>query len=188
MTSQVLVSVKLDYYHQAFLRGYFEQYDPVFAFPQGNDLARRLEVLLRQTPPNPKQCSGDKLFKIVVPPMKHKNPLQYCYLSEVASNMFVNKIVDFAKLVFHEKMTELRNAGFEYQECVYLFMDEFNLPEDCFDRLIKDLQRWRNRVRFKKHYKSSFVTDGKNDSSKKMQKNSKKNTKKQPQNSAFCPA
>jgi len=150
MTSGVIVTIKLDSYHRAFLRSYFDQPNNPFNFHKGHDLLKRLEVLLRPEPEIVKRCDyGDDAFVIEVPPFQHKNPLTYCHLSETAAKIFASKIADFTQLIYHEKLTAYRNAGFEFKECALLFMDEFNLPDDCYDRLIKDQSRWRWNMRYK---------------------------------------
>lgn len=151
MASGVLTSFKLDPFFQTFLKSHFQcGSDAVFTFPKGHDLLRRLEVLLRPVPENYKPSrSHPALFHVELPYMKHKDPLYYNYLSDTAGKAFARKVRDFYELVFHERMSELRNAGYEYKECVYLFQDEYDLPPESTDRLIKDFQRWRNRIRRK---------------------------------------
>lgn len=157
MASGVLTSFKLDPFFQQFLRAYFNQdADAVFSFPKGHDLLRRLEVLLRPVPDDYKpRRQSYQLFHIELPYMRYKNPRTHNYLSETNSKIFARNIRDFFKTVFHEKMQEYRNAGFDYKDCVFIFMDEYDLPVDATDRLIKDFQRYRNRIRQKEYYQKT---------------------------------
>lgn len=155
MASGVLTSFRLDPFFQQFLKTYFHQNDDtVFSFPKGHDLFRRLEILLRPVPTDyrPKK-QNPWLFYVELPFMKHKNPRTHNYLSETSGKIMARHIRDFFDAVFHEKMNEYRKAGFEYQECVYIFQEEFSLPLDSTDRLIKDFQRYRNRLRRREYLK-----------------------------------
>ncbi len=154
MASGVFTSFKLDPFFQQFLRSYFDQTgDIVFSFPKGDDLLRKLEVLLRQVPDNYKRRSHASTFHVELPYMRYKDPRTHNYLSETSGKIFARNIREFFEAVFHEKVNEYRNAGFEYKDCVLIFMEEFQLPVDSTDRLIKDFQRYRNRIRYREHYK-----------------------------------
>jgi hypothetical protein len=154
MPSGVFTSFKLDPFFQQFLRSYFDQSEElVFHFPKGEDLLRKLEVLLRPVPENYKPRKHDWLFHVELPYMKYKDPRTHNYLSETSGKIFARNIRDFFETVFHEKVSEYRNAGFEYKDCVYIFMEEFHLPVSATDRLIKDFQRYRNRIRYREYYK-----------------------------------
>ena len=95
----------------------------------------------------------DNEFHIHLPKNNDRNPYTYNYLSKTAERVFMSKIRQFYEMVFHERMCELRNAGYQKKECVELFIDENNLKIEDYDRLIKDFQRWQTRLRVKKHYK-----------------------------------
>jgi len=152
MSSGILTHIRLEPFFQTFLRKYFDNEDPtVFSFPNDHDLLRRIEVLLRSSPPSyraPKET--DLLFRIELPSMRHKNPLYHNYISEAAEKVFVREIRSFFNMVFHEKMALYRNAGFEYKDCITIFQDEYDLPAESSDRLIKEFQRWRNKIRKQK--------------------------------------
>jgi hypothetical protein len=147
MSSGIYVTIRLEPFLQDFLRAHFNCNNGVFSFPKGEDLCNKMQRLLRTLPETYKsEDYGLYNFEIEIPYMHDKDPFYYRYLSVAAQNAFVERIKDYFEEVFHERIVELRHDGHEKKECIEIFLDEHNLSIQYYDRLIKDYQRWRNRI------------------------------------------
>jgi hypothetical protein len=148
MPSEFYTTTRLDPFFQQFLKSHFNSPGHPFAFPRGADLAKRLVLLLRTRPEDcPEPGEDSWAFHILLPNTPHKDPFYYNYLSGTGQKAFASQVKSYFDMVFHERMGKLRQAGFEKKTCVEIFLDEHELPIDGFDRLIKDANRWNNRVR-----------------------------------------
>jgi hypothetical protein len=159
----IVITIKLDPFHQEFLKGYFKQtFRGAFFWPKGHLITKKFITLLRKPPDNftsPK--FGDWAFSVDVPWMFDKDPYYCHYLSDQGNKMLQKSIREFADMVFHEEMLKLRNNGHEYKDCILLFMEDYQISEKHFDRLLKDYQRFRNRIsvqKFRKNQKNRFIS------------------------------
>lgn len=167
MSSGIICKIRLEPFLQEFLRGYFRWNNQVFNFPRRDlnvsaddelGISRRFINLLTPPPENFKPVDfGTHTFMIEIPYMQDKEPFYYNYISEVRNNAFEEKIRQMQRFHFRERMAELRNDGYEYKTCVEIYMDELNISQNFYDRLIKDANRWRNKLRVKKFYHKSHL-------------------------------
>ena len=156
MAPRVTIIISLDPFLQEMLRGIYDNYNKVFSFPNGDDLIVRLRNLLRPLPEDYASMDfKDRAFEIEIPASPSRDPFYYRYLSKTAMKVFEKKVKEFARMVFHERMTELRNDGYEYKDSIDLFMDEFQISPDHTDRITKDYYRWRSNLRVKKYRKNT---------------------------------
>lgn len=156
MSSGIICKIRLDPFYQEFLRGYYENYEIVFKFPREDadelEIARKFNRLLMAPPCDYKPIKDDQnTFLVEVPYFKDKDPFWNNYISTIRNESLANAIHRAWRAQFHEKMDEFRNLGFEFKDCIYLYMDEFRISACFYDRLIKDLQRWRSIKRNKKY-------------------------------------
>jgi hypothetical protein len=159
MPSGYAVKIKLDPFLQKFLRGHFDQHNPVFEFPKGNDLLMRLEFYL-SIPPRDMPAKSDPHpwdFYISIPHMDHKDPFYYNYISEVKNKMIQNRIREYFLTLFHEEIAIGRKKGFFKNEIIYQLMDEWGIPVDYEDRLFKEYQRYLKKERDQRFRKRSVL-------------------------------
>ncbi len=153
----IFIEIKLDPYLQEFLRGYFDQNGNVFYWPKNHDITRRFISLLRPKSENIKYTkpdNGDWSFRVDIPyNTAGRNPFIVNYLSRDNNKLLAKRIKEFADMVFHEDVIAHRIAGWEYKDCVLIFMDDYNISSKYYDRLLKDFQRLRNNLRQKKYRK-----------------------------------
>jgi len=160
MSSGIITKIKLESFYQQFLRGYYRNTDLVFKFPRYDcdelGLALKFINLLIPAPDNFKPASFGKDEFLIEVPEFHDRDTFYCnYISPVRNEKFVKKIDEQQRNHFHERLAQLRNDGYEYQDCIEIYMDEFGIDQQYFDRLVKDYCRWRDRLRLQKFRKKS---------------------------------
>ena len=156
MAPEIYVTIQLDSFYQGFLRSYFNCRDEVFSFPRGEDLSYRLVRLLKKPPQEyvpEKRCSCS--FDITIPKYDDKDPYSFNYLSEVAERIFIENIIRFYLMIFHESMNKYLKEGFEKKQCFDIFIDQYDLPIDCIDRITKDYQRYVKRKLNQKYRKKT---------------------------------
>lgn len=160
MSSGIITKIKLEPFLQEFLRGYYRCEEPIFKFPRydNDDLGLALKFINLLTP-SPRDFKPINYyldeFLIEVPEMHDRDPFYCNYISVIRNEKFVKKILEQQKNHFHERLSILRNDGYEYDDCVEIYMDEFKISTCFTDRLTKDYQRWRNRLRLQKFRKKS---------------------------------
>ncbi|MDA3912266.1 MAG: hypothetical protein PF448_13010 [Bacteroidales bacterium] len=157
MASGIITSIQLDPFYQRFLRNYFEHTGIVFEFPKNHELSKVFCLLLTRPPldPEPRDVKKEWEFKIDIPFMQHKNVMYNHYISARANISLAKKIHEFYMLVAHEELIRFRNQGFQHTECIDLFIDKYNLWFENYDRVLKDWQRYRNRIYQRKFSKKS---------------------------------
>lgn len=158
----IFITIKLDPYLQEFLRGYFKQNGNVFYWPKNHDLTRRFQSLLRPKSDNTcysKPDYGDWAFRVDIPySSEGRDPFIVNYLSRDHNKLLAKRIKEFADMVFHEEVISHRTSGWEYKDCVFIFMDDYHINQKHYDRLLKDFQRLRNNIRQKKFRKHKNFT------------------------------
>ena len=160
MSSGIICKLKIEPFFQEFLRGYYRCNSPVFKFPRYDydelGLALKFNNLLSPAPDNFKPVSfGEDEFLIEVPDFHDRDPFYCNYISPLRNDKFVKKLDIQQKNHFHERMAQLRIEGYEYQDCVEIYMDDFGINQKFADRLLKDYSRWRTKLRVQKFRKKS---------------------------------
>lgn len=160
MSTGIICKIKLDPFLQEFLRGYYQCNNTVFKFPREDGaklyvdelgVASYFKYLLKPAPADFKPIDyGNYTFMIEVPKMDMKDPFYCNYISEKGQRLFEAKIHRAYRFQFHDEMEKHRSAGWDYKDCIELFMDDFNIMDKHTDRLTKDFQRWRNLRRRRK--------------------------------------
>jgi hypothetical protein len=152
MPSGIYTTLRLDPFFQEFLRGQFNQWDPVFTFPKNHDLLLRLERYLTMPPHDFKVISyGDETFRIELPYMELKNPSVHFYLSDIKMKMFSDRVRDYFREIFHEEIRKYRSRNFNKNEAVICFMEDFRISEQHEDRLIKAYNRYMEIERCRRY-------------------------------------
>jgi hypothetical protein len=146
------ITVKLDPFYQEFLRGQFNWYDPVFTFPKGHDLLKRLEYYLTVPPKDFKLDDfGEETFRIEIPRMEHKDPDCYTFLSEQKNKLFANAVRDYYRVIFHAEIGKAIKDGIPKSDMIFCLMDDYNISRDYEDRIIKDFDRYLKSERLRRY-------------------------------------
>ena len=85
---------------------------------------------------------GNNTLKVVLPMFRYKDIRSYHYLSKRKQFCFVSYIHGWFKVYFHSEMNKYISMGYNRKECIYLFMDNYDMPESSFDALLKDYSRY----------------------------------------------
>lgn len=155
----IIITIELDPFYQDFLRTHFgrRKVDPFF-WPKNHNISKKFMSLLQVNPKEFKPISfGDNSFSVDIPFLSHinKDPFIHNYLSKNGNYLLTKSIKDFFDLIFHEFLTSKHKDGFNHKEAILIFMDEYSIDENNYDRLIKNAQRWRNRVKMRNYRKST---------------------------------
>ena len=153
MSSGVICHIELDTKLQQFLKSYFNQTGILFKFPRKDefDLGRKFKRLLSPPPENfIKYKKTDRTFDVELPYDDEKPPLYNFYITPRSQAVFSKKVRAAFGEVFRGEMMKYYSEGFEYKECVGIFMEAFEISDNHYETLLKDYQRWRARVRKQK--------------------------------------
>ncbi len=98
----------------------------------------------------------ESTFEIELPYSSEKDVRSYNYLSPKRERILIENIILFYKMVFHEEINRLRNlVGFPKKQAVILFMDNYQINDDYYDRVIRSYNRWvEKQSRYKKRKKT----------------------------------
>lgn len=149
MPSGITVKIKLDKFYQEFLKHQFLQSKSgFFIFDKSHDLSIKLGILLTKPPKDftPKQY-GKETFEIELPYSDVKDVRSYNYLSVNNEKILCNHIHLYFKIIFHEEIHRLRELGFQKKEAVLVFMSNYDISAEYFDRLMRAYSRWIEKNR-----------------------------------------
>lgn len=121
-------------------------------FPRKDNFSLLLNFLLEKEPEN--YCnfeSGAEKLEIQLPYFEDKNVMYNYILTPLKESVFINKIDERFRLAFIDEMNKSTLLGINKIDSVHLFMDKYNLSEDCIDMLLKSYQRY---IKLKRYHKS----------------------------------
>lgn len=150
MSSGIICTIKLDSFYQRFLRSQFDDFNPVFNFPKGHDLAFRFQFYLSTKSALKPERYGEDEFRIEVPYMEHKSPLYYNCMSPNFQQKFQSRIREFWRDVSHELLGKWNRAGFNREECIQKLMEEFGFTPDDEERVRREWKRYREAERLRR--------------------------------------
>jgi hypothetical protein len=108
-----------------------------------SDPNRILGMFLGISPIDYKQKDyGENTLKVVLPQFRHKDINIYQYLSHRKQAHFVKYIHNWFKVIFHNEINKYIAMGYRRKDSIYLFMDSYDMPESCYDALLKDYNRY----------------------------------------------
>ncbi|MFZ4522999.1 MAG: hypothetical protein ACOYNC_14915 [Bacteroidales bacterium] len=141
MQDPIIVNIKCQHYLICFL---IKHYGPMpVKFPAMSDPNRLLGKLIAVAPLNHVQENyGENTLSVVLPQFRYKDITLYHYLSERKQKMIENYIHGWFKVVFHIEMNNYITLGYKRKDSIFLFMDTYEMPEQCFDALLKDYNRY----------------------------------------------
>lgn len=125
-------------------------------FPRKDNFSLLLNFLLEKEPMNYCNFESDlKELKILLPYFDDKNVLYNYILTPLKEAIFINKIDERFNLAFIDEMNKSTLLGINKIDSVHLFMDKYNLSEDCIDMLLKKYQRYIKVKRYQKSKKNN---------------------------------
>nr|DAF27328.1 MAG TPA: hypothetical protein [Caudoviricetes sp.] len=119
-------------------------------FPSTLDIYILIYDLLQKRPLDHPVDSGNLEF--VLPERREgKDPASYNYLSERAQKILNDKMRLMMWAELHDMMDENKHIkGIQFKESVFLFMCRYGIESVTEDALLKNYQRWRDKLRRKK--------------------------------------
>ena len=126
-------------------------------FPRRDNFSLLLNFLVEKEPDNySNYATGDVKLTVLLPYFEDKNVLYNYVLTPLKEVVFINKIDERFRIAFNDEMNKSTLLGISKIDSVHLFMDKFNLSEDCIDMLLKSYQRYIKLKRYHaKHQKKS---------------------------------
>lgn len=158
MASQIVISVPCEEYLIRFLE---KMYGPSpISFPKKSNFNTLLDVFLDRPPMNHTPVTPEdpgKFLQVELPYFEQKDIRSYNYLTAKMERAFVKEIWKFFKITFRGEIAQLLVLGLDRKDALEIFMEKYNLPQDCWDALEKDFQRYlKLRSKKKRLFKPSL--------------------------------
>lgn len=147
----ITVKISVEPHVAEYIRGkYFDRDAGVVRFPSGADIYLLIYDLLRKRPASCPVDAGNLEFAL---PRRRegKDPETYNWLSARAQKMLGDKMRLMMWAELHDFMDENKHInGIQFKESVFLFMSRYDIEGISEDALLKNYQRWRDKLRRKK--------------------------------------
>lgn len=142
------IKIFVDEYVAEYIRGkYFDATQGAVHFPDSLDIYVTIYDLLQKRPATSPVDAGNLEF-CLPDRRKGKNPDVYNYLSERSAKILGNKMRVMMWAELHDFMDENKHVnGIQFKESVYVFMRRYCIDAITEDALIKNYQRWREKLR-----------------------------------------
>ncbi|MFH1118221.1 MAG: hypothetical protein V1775_00250 [Bacteroidota bacterium] len=103
---------------------------------------------------------GEETLAVFLPSMEDKNVRCWNYLTQTAQQEISARMKAFLKAEFHNFMDIARSKeiSFNGHASVYLFMEQNGINPESFDMLLKERQRYLQRIRWHR-YNKKIVSD-----------------------------
>ncbi|MFZ4546820.1 MAG: hypothetical protein ACOYN4_05275 [Bacteroidales bacterium] len=122
-------------------------------FPRKDNFSMLLNYLLeKESDAETTVDPHDEKLEIQLPYFENKNVLYNYVLTPMKESIFINKIDERFRLSFNDEMNRATLVGISKIDSVHLFMDSYNMPEDCIDMLLKSYQRY---IKLKRYHRLS---------------------------------
>lgn len=145
-----MITVKIDIipYVAEYIKGKF--YDPekgCVRFPSGLDIYILIYDLLQKRPSDASVDTGNLEFALPVR-REGKNPETYNWLSGRSAKMLGDKMRLMMWAELHEFMDENKHAeGISFKDSAFIFLRKYGIESISDDALLKNYQRWRDKLR-----------------------------------------
>lgn len=150
------IKLTVDSHIAEYIKGKY--YDPDYGcvrFPASLDIYILIYDLLSKRPATCPIDSGNLEF--MLPDRREgKNPEIYNYLSQRAQKLLEDKMRLMMWAELHDLMDENKHIkGIQFKDSVFIFMSKYGIESISEDALIKNYQRWRDKLRRKNKRKYS---------------------------------
>ena len=161
MASDTIIRVKCEPYLVKFLETLYGK-SPI-SFPKKSNFNSILDVFLDKPPLDYQEPEyGENTLEIRLPYFENKNVLFNFYLSPTKQRILIKEIWKFFKITFRGEISKHIVLGLDRQDAIQIFIEKYNLSQDCTDSLEKDFQRYvklRSYHRLFRNKKNSSVKD-----------------------------
>lgn len=116
-------------------------------FPAGHDIYIMLHDLMAKRPADRPIDRGN--IRIALPSRREgKDPATYNWFSERSQRILNAKMRQMMWAELHDMMDENKHVhGLRFKDTVYMFMQLYGIESVSEDALIKNYQRWRDKMR-----------------------------------------
>lgn len=160
----ITVRITVEPHVAEYIRGrYFDHDLGTVRFPSASDIYVTVYNLLAKRPADHPVDTGNLEFAL--PDRRDanmaggKDPKTYNYLSARAASMLGNRFRVLMWAELHEFMDEEKHLnGVRYKDSVYMFMRKYAIDSISEDALLKNYQRWRDKVR--RRLKRGYTRNG----------------------------
>lgn len=135
-----------------YVRGkYFDDAAGIVRFPPQLDIYVLIYDLLQKWPEGvPVRPERGNLTFALPKRREGKSPETYCYLSKRAQHLICERLKLMMWAELHEGMDEAKHLhGIPFKETVFVFMCRYGITSISEDALLKNYQRWRDKLRRK---------------------------------------
>ena len=126
---------------------YFDPEAGAVRFPAGSDIYHLIYDLLAKRPEDHPVDRGN--LELCLPARRQgKDPETYNYLSLRASRILEKRMRTLMWAELHEAMDEGKHlSGMQFKEIAYIFLRKYGMESITEDGLLKNYQRWRDKLR-----------------------------------------
>lgn len=145
------VKINVEPYVAEYIMGkFFDHEAGAVRFPSALDIYVLIYDLLQKRPVCCPVDSGNLAF--MLPERRQgKDPIYFNYLSLKSQKILNNKMRLMMWAELHDLMDENKHInGIQFKETVHLFMCKYSIESISDDALLKNYQRWRDKLRRKK--------------------------------------
>lgn len=136
-----------------YIRGkYYDHNIGAVRFPPSSDIYLLIYDLMAKRPETNPTDSGN--LEIALPDRREaniaggKDPATYNYLSRRSASILNSRLRLLMWAELHEFMDEEKHLrGVQYKESAYIFLQRYGIESITEDALLKNYQRWRDRMR-----------------------------------------
>ncbi|MCM1451245.1 MAG: hypothetical protein NC102_03225 [Clostridium sp.] len=144
----IVAKISVEPHVAEYVRGkYFDAEAGAVRFPPMLDIYVLIFDLMRK---RPKDCPVDSgNLEIALPDRREgKDPLYYNYLSCRAQKMIGDKLRLMMWAELHDAMDENKHVhGMQFKDTALLFMSRYGIDSISEDAMLKNYQRWRDKMR-----------------------------------------
>lgn len=147
----ITVKISVEQHVAEYIRGkYYDHEAGAVRFPSALDIYILIYDLLKKHPTGCPVDSGNLEFAL--PERREgKDPEYYNYLSDRAQKVLGDKLRLMMWAELHDFMDENKHInGVQFKDSVFLFMSKYGIEGITEDALLKNYQRWRDKLRRKK--------------------------------------
>lgn len=147
------VKINIDQPVAEYIRGrYYDAEIGTVRFPSSCDIYIKIYDLLAKRPADKPVDTGNLEFALpdrrVANFAGGKDPAVYNYISQRAAGILCNRFRLMMWAELHEFMDEEKHLkGAQYKDSAYTFLRKYSIESITDDALLKNYQRWRDKMR-----------------------------------------
>ena len=152
----ITTRIQIESYLAEYVRGkYYDETVGTVRFPSSSDIYVTIYDLMEKRPVN---CPADRgNLEFMLPDRREanfaggKSPEQFNYISVRGTAILEKRLRALMWAELHDFMDENKHInGVQFKDSVFLFMSKYGIEGITEDALLKNYQRWRDKLRRKK--------------------------------------